>query len=109
MAVSFQVSILPNRPLNGFVDWIAKADELIRRRLGRGFAVGPRPHSAALFARCRRMDLATGVTNIDPPSRANSFATLDGLSGGRAVGGVGGRDPPRPEAFPAGSAGEVVG
>jgi 5,10-methylenetetrahydromethanopterin reductase len=96
MAVSFHVGILPNRPLNDFVDWIAKADEL-----GFGGVWVADSQSVfrdafmalTLFAGCtRRMELATGVTNVvtrHPAVLAHSFATLDELSGGRAVLGIG--------------------
>jgi 5,10-methylenetetrahydromethanopterin reductase len=96
MAVSFHVGILPNRPLGDFVDWIAKADEL-----GFGGVWVADSQSVfrdafmalTLFAGCtRRMELATGVTNIvtrHPAVLAHSFATLDELSGGRAVLGIG--------------------
>lgn len=96
MPVSFHVGILPNRPLTDFVDWIARADDL-------GFggvwvadsqSVFRDAYMAlALFAqRTSRMELATGVTNIvtrHPAVLADSFATLDELSGGRAVLGIG--------------------
>ncbi|RPH96135.1 MAG: LLM class flavin-dependent oxidoreductase [Lysobacterales bacterium] len=96
MAVCFHVGILPNRPLDDFVDWIAQADEL-----GFGGVWVADSQSVfrdafmalTLFARCtRRMELATGVTNIvtrHPAVLAHSFATLDELSGGRAVLGIG--------------------
>jgi len=96
MPVSFHVGILPNRPLNDFVDWIAMADEL-----GFGGVWVADSQSVfrdafmalTLFATCtRRMQLATGVTNITtrhPAVLAHSFATLDELSGGRAVLGIG--------------------
>jgi len=96
MPVSFHVGILPNRPLTDFVDWIAMADEL-----GFGGVWVADSQSVfrdafmalTLFATCtRRMQLATGVTNITtrhPAVLAHSFATLDELSGGRAVLGIG--------------------
>lgn len=96
MAVSFHVGILPNRPLDDIVDWIARADEL-------GFGGVWVADSQSVFRdafmalaliakRTRRMELATGVTNIvtrHPAVLAQSFATLDELSGGRAVLGIG--------------------
>ncbi len=96
MAVSFHVGILPNRPLEDFVDWIAQADEL-------GFGGVWVADSQSVFRdafmaltlfadRTRHMELATGVTNVitrHPAVLANSFATLDEFSGGRAVLGIG--------------------
>ena len=96
MSVSFHVGILPNRPIMDFVDWIARADDL-------GFAgvwVADSQSvfrdafmALALFAqRTQHMQLATGVTNIitrHPAVLAHSFATLDELSAGRAILGVG--------------------
>jgi 5,10-methylenetetrahydromethanopterin reductase len=96
MAVSFHIGILPNRPLKDFVDWIALADDL-----GYGGVWVADSQSVfrdafmalTLFAeRTRHMKLATGVTNVNtrhPAVLAHSFATLDELSGGRAVLGIG--------------------
>ncbi len=96
MPVSFHIGILPNRPIADFVDWIARADEL-----GFGGVWVADSQSVfrdafmalALFAKStRRMQLATGVTNFitrHPAVLAHSFATLDELSGGRAILGVG--------------------
>lgn len=96
MPLSFHVGILPNRPLGDFVDWIARADEL---GFGGVWVADSQSlfrdafMALALFAQCtRRMELATGVTNIvtrHPAVLAHSFATLDELSGGRAVLGIG--------------------
>jgi len=94
--VSFHIGILPNRPITDFVSWIAKADEL-------GFGGVWVADSQSVFRdafmaltlfaeHTRRMQLATGVTNVitrHPAVLAHSFATLDELSGGRAVLGVG--------------------
>ena len=96
MPVSFHVGILPNRPISDFVDWIALADEL-------GFGGVWVADSQSVFRdafmaltlfadRTKNMELATGVTNIvtrHPAVLAHSFATLDELSGGRAVLGIG--------------------
>lgn len=96
MTVSFHVGILPNRPVTDFVDWIALADEL-------GFGGVWVADSQSVFRdafmaltlfadRTRNMELATGVTNIQtrhPAVLAHSFATLDEISGGRAVLGIG--------------------
>lgn len=96
MPVSFHIGILPNRPLTDFVDWIALADEL-----GFGGVWVADSQSVfrdafmalTLFANCtKQMELATGVTNVTtrhPAVLAHSFATLDELSGGRAVLGIG--------------------
>lgn len=96
MAVSFHIGILPNRPIRDFVSWIARADEL-------GFSGVWVADSQSVFrdafmalALCaehtRQMHLATGVTNVitrHPAVLAHSFATLDELSGGRAILGIG--------------------
>lgn len=96
MAVSFHIGILPNRPISDFVDWIARADEL-------GFGGVWVADSQSVFrdaymtlallaGRTKRMELATGITNPitrHPAVLAQSFATLDELSNGRAVLGVG--------------------
>jgi len=96
MPVSFHVGILPNRPISDFVSWMTQADEL-------GFAGVWVADSQSVFrdafmaltlfaAHTRHMKLATGVTNIitrHPAVLAHSFATLDELSNGRAILGVG--------------------
>jgi 5,10-methylenetetrahydromethanopterin reductase len=96
MAVSFHIGILPNRPIQDFVGWIARADEL-------GFGGVWVADSQSVFrdafmlltllaGHTRHMQLATGVTNIvtrHPAVLAHSFATLDELSVGRAVLGIG--------------------
>jgi 5,10-methylenetetrahydromethanopterin reductase len=96
MPVSFHVGILPNRPLTDFVDWIALADEL-------GFAGVWVADSQSVFRdafmaltlfadHTKQMALATGVTNVTtrhPAVLAHSFATLDELSGGRVILGIG--------------------
>ncbi len=96
MPVSFHIGILPNRPLTDFVDWIANADEL-------GFGGVWVADSQSIFRdafmaltlfaeHTKHMELATGVTNVitrHPAVLAHSFATLDELSGGRAVLGIG--------------------
>ena len=96
MPVSFHIGILPNRPLTDFVGWIALADEL-------GFGGVWVADSQSVFRdafmaltlfadRTKQMELATGVTNVTtrhPAVLANSFATLDEFSGGRAVLGIG--------------------
>ena len=96
MSVSFHIGILPNRPIEDFVDWIAQADEL-------GFGGVWVADSQSVFrdafmaltlfaSRTRHMELATGVSNVitrHPAVLANNFATLDEISGGRAVIGIG--------------------
>jgi len=96
MPVSFHVGILPNRPITDFVGWMSQADEL-------GFAGVWVADSQSVFRdafmaltlfaeHTRHMKLATGVTNIitrHPAVLAHSFATLDELSAGRAILGVG--------------------
>jgi 5,10-methylenetetrahydromethanopterin reductase len=96
MAISFHIGILPNRPLDDFVDWIALADEL-------GFGGVWVADSQSVFRdafmaltmfalRTKNMELGTGVTNIitrHPAVLASSFATLDEISGGRAQLGIG--------------------
>ena len=96
MSASFHIGILPNRPIAEFVDWIAQAD-----RLGFGGVWVADSQSVfrdaymtlALFATAtQRMKLATGVTNAltrHPAVIAHSFATLDELSAGRAILGIG--------------------
>ena len=96
MSVSFHVGILPNRPLINFIDWVAMADDL-------GFGGVWVADSQSVFrdafmaltlfaGHTKHMELATGVTNVTtrhPAVLAHSFATLDELSGGRAVLGIG--------------------
>ena len=96
MAISFHIGILPNRPLDDFVDWVALADEL-------GFGGVWVADSQSVFRdafmaltmfalRTKNMELGTGVTNIitrHPAVLASSFATLDEISGGRAQLGIG--------------------
>ncbi len=96
MPVSFHVGILPNRPIADFVDWIARADEL-------GFGGAWVADSQSVFrdaymaltlfaARTKHMELGTAVTNPitrHPAVLANSFATLNEYSEGRAVMGIG--------------------
>lgn len=96
MPVSFHIGILPNRPLDDFVDWIARADDL---GFGGVWVADSQSifrdafMALALFAKhTRQMELATGVTNVitrHPAVLAHSFATLAELSGGRAVLGIG--------------------
>ena len=96
MAASFHIGILPNRPIAEFVDWIARADEL-------GFSGVWVADSQSIFRdaymaltlfadRTKNMELATSVTNAitrHPAVLAQSFATLDEFSGGRAILGIG--------------------
>lgn len=96
MPVSFHIGVLPNRPLQDFVDWVEEAEQL-------GFegvwvadsqSIFRDAFSAlTLFAEhTKKMMLATGVTNAvtrHPAVLAQSFATLDEISGGRAILGIG--------------------
>lgn len=96
MAVSFHIGILPNRPVADFVDWIARADDL---GFGGVWVADSQSifrdafMALAVFAQnTRHMKLATGVTNIvtrHPAVLAHSFATLDEMSAGRAILGIG--------------------
>ena len=96
MPVSFHLGLLPNRPVTDFIDWVAMADDL-------GFGGVWVADSQSVFrdafmaltlfaTHTKQMELATGVTNVitrHPAVLAHSFATLDELSGGRAVLGIG--------------------
>lgn len=96
ISASFHIGILPNRPIADFVDWIVRADAL-------GFGGVWVADSQSVFRdafmaltlfahKTTNMKLATGVTNAvtrHPTVIANNFATLDELSGGRAVLGIG--------------------
>jgi 5,10-methylenetetrahydromethanopterin reductase len=96
MTASFHIGILPNRPLAEFTDWIARADEL---SFGGVWVADSQSvfrdafMALTLFAeRTTHMELGTAVTNVitrHPAVLAHSFATLDELSGGRAVLGIG--------------------
>ena len=96
MPASFQIGVIPNAPLSEFVDWVGLADEL-------GFEGAWVADSQSVFRdaymaltlfaqRTKSMKLATGVTNPitrHPAVIAGSFATLDEISGGRAILGIG--------------------
>jgi 5,10-methylenetetrahydromethanopterin reductase len=96
MPVPVHVGLLPNRP-------VAEIAELAEAAEDRGFAGVWIADSQSIFRdafcaltvcaeRTRRLKLATGVTNPvtrHPAVVAGSFATLDELSGGRAVLGIG--------------------
>jgi 5,10-methylenetetrahydromethanopterin reductase len=96
MPASFHIGVIPNRPLAEFVDWVSLADSL-------GFEGVWVADSQSVFrdafmaltmfaGATRRMKLATGVTNPitrHPAVLAGSFATLDEISGGRAILGIG--------------------
>ena len=96
MSISFQVGLLPTGPIADIVElavtaeesgfngvWVADSQSVFRDAYA----------TLALCAhRTERIKLATGVTN--PVTRhlavvASSFATLDELSGGRAIVGIG--------------------
>jgi 5,10-methylenetetrahydromethanopterin reductase len=94
--VPVHVGVLPNRPIEEIAELAQRAEEL-------GFAGIWVADSQSIFrdafcaltlcaARTRELKLATGVTNPvtrHPATLACSFATLDELSGGRAVLGIG--------------------
>jgi 5,10-methylenetetrahydromethanopterin reductase len=96
VAVSFQIGILPDRPIAEIADLAAYAEDL-------GFSGIWIADSQSIFrdafdaltlcaTKTRTLRLATGVTN--PITRhlaalAGSLATIDELSGGRAVAGIG--------------------
>jgi 5,10-methylenetetrahydromethanopterin reductase len=96
MGVSFHVGVLPNRPAAEVAEFAAQAEEL-------GFEGIWVADSQSVFrdafvtltlcaTRTERVRLATGVTNPvtrHPAVLAGSFATIDELSGGRAVIGIG--------------------
>ncbi len=96
MPVPIHVGVLPNRPIEDLATLAQHAEEL-------GFAGIWVADSQSIFrdafcalalcaARTRKLKLATGVTNPvtrHPAILACSFATLDELSGGRAVLGIG--------------------
>jgi 5,10-methylenetetrahydromethanopterin reductase len=96
MPVPVHVGLLPNRPVEEIAQLAARAEDL-------GFAGVWVADSQSIFrdvfcaltlcaGRTRRLKLATGVTNPvtrHPATLACSFATLDELSGGRAVLGIG--------------------
>ncbi|HJY88246.1 MAG TPA: LLM class flavin-dependent oxidoreductase [Candidatus Acidoferrales bacterium] len=94
--MQFDIGILPQEPVAGFMDLIVAAEEL-------GFGGVWIADSQSIFRdvyvalavcalRTKRMTLATGVTNPvtrHPATIACSIATLDELSGGRAILGLG--------------------
>jgi 5,10-methylenetetrahydromethanopterin reductase len=96
MPVPVHVGLLPNRPVEEIGELAERAEDL-------GFAGVWLADSQSIFrdvfcaltlcaGRTRKLKLATGVTNPvtrHPATLACSFATLDELSGGRAVLGIG--------------------
>lgn len=96
MAVSFELGIIPNRPVGECLQMASRAEEL-----GYGGVWVADSHSvmrgayeilAVIAARTTSLSLATGVTHTvtrHPAALANSWATLQELSGGRAVCGIG--------------------
>ena len=96
MGVPVHIGVLPNRPVEQIAELAERAEEL-------GFAGIWVADSQSIFrdaycalslcaARTRKLKLATGVTNPvtrHPATLACSFATLDELSGGRIVLGIG--------------------
>ena len=93
---SFHIGILPDRPLADFQRWLPGAEALGIEGVwvADSQSVFRDAYMAlALFGQVtKRMMLATGVTNVvtrHPAVLAQSFATLDETSGGRAILGVG--------------------
>ena len=96
MPASFHLGVLPNRPLKELVEVVSLADEL-----GFGGAWVADSQSVfreafialAMFAQnTKNLQLATGVTNVStrhPAVMADNFATLDEISDGRAILGIG--------------------
>jgi 5,10-methylenetetrahydromethanopterin reductase len=96
MTSAFHVGLLPDRPIDELVDLVVYAEEL-------GFDGAWVADSQIVFrdgyaaialaaARTTRIKLATGVTNPvtrHPSVLAGAFATLDELSGGRMIIGIG--------------------
>jgi 5,10-methylenetetrahydromethanopterin reductase len=96
MPVPVHIGLLPNRPIEEIAQLAEEAEDL-------GFAGVWVADSQSIFrdafcalalsaARTRRLKLATGVTNPvtrHPATLACSLATLDELSGGRAILGIG--------------------
>lgn len=92
----FHIGLLPNRPVEEVVDLVVLAEEL-------GFAGAWIADSQSIFrdafaalavcaTRTERIKLATGVSNPvtrHPAVLAGNFATLDELSDGRAIFGIG--------------------
>jgi len=96
MAVDFHIGVLPNRPVHDNVELGLAAE-----RLGYGGVWVADSHSifrdayaimALLAAQTRDIAIAAGVTHTvtrHPAVLANSWATLDEISGGRAILGIG--------------------
>lgn len=96
MTVAFHISVLPDHPVAEISDLAERADEL-------GFAGIWIADSQSIFRdafsaltmcamRTQSLRLATGVTNPitrHPAVLAGTFATIDELSGGRAIIGIG--------------------
>jgi 5,10-methylenetetrahydromethanopterin reductase len=96
MAISFNVGMLPNRPINDCIEqgvaaeqlgydgvWVADSHSIMRD----AYAV-----LNVLAAKTDKLKLATGVTvtgTRHPAVLANSWATLHELSGGREILGIG--------------------
>ena len=96
MSLSFHIGCLPNRPLADSIEmgcaaeqmgyggmWVADSHSLMR---------DPYAVLTVLATRTKSLQLATGVTltgTRHPAVLANSWASLDELSGGRAICGIG--------------------
>lgn len=96
MSVEFHIGILPNRPVADSLALGAAAEELGYAGVwvadSHSVMRGAFELMAVLAARTRRIALATGVTHTvtrHPAVIANSIATIDELSGGRAILGIG--------------------
>jgi 5,10-methylenetetrahydromethanopterin reductase len=96
MTISFNIGLLPNRPINECIEigisaeelgfdgiWVADSHSIMR---------DPYSILAALATKTTRLKLATGVTHTvtrHPAVLANSWASLHELSGGREIMGIG--------------------
>ncbi len=96
MAVSFHVGCLPNRPIEACLEMGRRAEQLGYAGIwvADSHSVMRDVYSilAVLAAQTTTLQLVSGVTNTvtrHPAVLANSWATLQELSGGRAICGVG--------------------
>ncbi|HJP39437.1 MAG: LLM class flavin-dependent oxidoreductase [Gammaproteobacteria bacterium] len=96
MSISFDLGILPNRPIQGCIDLALRAEQLGYSGvwIADSHSVMRDPYSilAALAVQTEQLALATGVTHTvtrHPAVLANSWASLQELSGGRAICGIG--------------------
>jgi 5,10-methylenetetrahydromethanopterin reductase len=96
LSVQFDIGILPKPPVGEFIDEIVAAEEFGFRGVwvadSQSIFRDPFISLAVCALRTKQMVLATGVTNPvtrHPATLACSMATLDELSGGRAILGIG--------------------